>query len=92
MLKRVVEEVMDLEKTDISKVENLFIGYNQEEFVLGFNQKDGKFQRAFTIQASKWQELIMLLFQAGVEFQKEYKVDIGFSIEDEENAEDNAEE
>lgn len=91
MIKELKEENLRIEENAISHVKNLHIGYSKEEFLLGFNEENGAFEKAFVLQADKLQEIVALLFQAGVEFQKDNRIDIGFGVgdDDDENTEEN---
>ena len=73
-----------------SYVKNLRIGYDNEDFILAFNEEDGKFENVFAIPAERLSTIIELLFRAGNDFQRDNGVDIGFGIEkeDDENERD----
>lgn len=92
MVKKEQKEV-DLENTDISYLKDMNIAYQNDEFLIAFNfnREGNTFEKAFVFPADKLQEIIVLLFQAGVAFQKDTNIDIGFGIgenEDEDTGEE----
>lgn len=86
MIERVETDVFtEIDNKKVSYIRKLQVGFDNEDFILAFNEKDGEFEKIFAIPGENMQEVVMLLFQAGVEFQKENKIDIGFGIGDEED-------
>lgn len=76
----------------VEKIEKLILKYDNEDFILAFNEEDGKFENVFAIPAERLSAIIELLFRAGNDFQKDNGVGIGFGIgieeEDDENERD----
>lgn len=66
----------------ISYVRKLRIGYDNEDFILAFNEEEGQYENIFAIPAERLSEIIKLLFNAGMAFQKDNGVDIGFGTEE----------
>ncbi len=77
------DEIIDLENTDISYLHDMRIAYRENEFMLAFNKNGESFEKAFVLPANRLQKLIMVMFQAGVQFQKATNVDIGFGMGEE---------
>ena len=72
-----------IEQSTLSPVKSirLGIGYNDKEFVFVVDYKDDKEQEqnfSTTFSPDTLKDLITLLFEAGKNFQKQHKVDIGF--------------
>lgn len=84
-IEKVNDADVEIDAGKVSYVKKLQVGFDKEDFILAFNEKDDGFEKVFAIQAENMRELVMLLFQAGVSFQKENKIDIGFGIGDEED-------
>lgn len=84
MIKKKYE--IEIDDKEISMVKNLGIGIgcigktDNEVFIMTFNRDEEGFEKLFCIPPDKLQEIIILLFQAGVTFQTETGIDIGFDV------------
>lgn len=78
------EEIRNLVIAD-----ELTIGSNEDKFLLKFKGKMGKSEDEFTamIPLDGLKEIVLALFQFGVEYQKTNNSEIGFGIYTEENDE-----
>lgn len=77
-----------MEVSNVSMIRNMAIGYDKDSFVIAINKnEENSFEGAYSIPADKLNDIIMMLFQAGVSYQKDTKVDIGFGIGEEDEDE-----
>ena len=66
-----------------SKLKNIITGFTEKDFIFAFNiNKDNVPEYSCTIPADKLKEMIQVLFNAGIEYEKEYNRKIGFSTEE----------
>lgn len=69
-----------------SDVKDMIVGANEEGFLIGFNRdKNNSPEKAFFIKAEQLSEIIGVLFESGVLYQKETGIDIGFNTKEESN-------
>ena len=77
-------EFEQLEFENVSMIENMAIGYDDDSFAIAINKKDDEtYEGVYVISADKLKEIIMLLFETGVNYQAETGIDIGFGIGEE---------
>lgn len=82
------EEETSLDNTP-TKLEKLQVGFNEDEIILMFNggisdMKNKKPEYATTFSPKDLRKFILALFEVGVQYQKNYKKDIGFGGLDDE--------
>lgn len=71
----------DIEINNVPFIRNIGIGYDENSFVMIFNKsEDNSYEGAFALEADHLKKLIELLFKAGVQYQKQTKIDIGFDV------------
>ena len=70
-----------IEVNNVSMIRNMAVGYDEDSFVIAINKnEDDTFEGVYSIPVDKWNDIITMLFQAGVDYQQDTKVDIGFGI------------
>lgn len=82
-MKKNIEEVKTLQFDKMSPMENFTIGYNEDGFVLAFNKTGkGLYEATFSIDPDQLQGIVATMFEAGVRFQEDTNIDIGFGMEE----------
>lgn len=69
---------------DVRMIENVTVGHSEQEIVICINKQDKGYENIYAIPADKLKDLVMVLFTAGLTFQEERNVDIGFGSEGDE--------
>lgn len=75
--------VLKTDMDEVSEINNIGVAYDEESkmILLGFNREDDSFEKLFMMPADRLKDLVTLLFQAGIKFQTETNIDIGFGVE-----------
>lgn len=66
---------------NVRVIENISVGHDDQDIVIGINKQDDEFENVYAISADKLKDLIMALFEVGVIYQRETQIDIGFGFE-----------
>lgn len=73
-------EIKEIKTINAEAIRNLALGYDGENFILAFNKDDeDMFEMAYIIEADRLKEIVMMLFEAGIHYEKETGKDIGFT-------------
>lgn len=77
------DKVRKIRKENVSVLRDMSVAYNSEEFYIAINKEESEqYEYVCAIQADKLKEVITLLFGAGVDYQENKGIDIGFGIGD----------
>lgn len=79
-IKKFESEIIKTETEEVSKIKSIGVAHDEEKkvFLLGFNRDEDSFEKIFMLPADRLKDVVMLLFQAGMKFQSETNIDIGF--------------